>query len=67
VTTEIDVYRAAVLLIRRHGDEASIHAAMRHDELLAGGDVEGSIVWKKILAAIDEIARKERRKGERLN
>ncbi|MBI4968219.1 MAG: hypothetical protein HZC25_08895 [Rhodospirillales bacterium] len=67
MTSDIDVLRAASLLINRHGENASLQAAMRHDELLANGDVEGAIVWKRILRAIDEIGRKKRRPDEELN
>ncbi len=30
---DLDTYRAAYLLIKRHGDDAPIEAAMRADEL----------------------------------
>jgi len=39
MTEDIDVYRAAALLIKKHGEDAPIHAAMRADELLAAGDI----------------------------
>ena len=35
MTSDLDIYRAAHLLIKRHGDDAAIEAAMRADELLA--------------------------------
>jgi len=54
VTSDIDIWRAANLLIKRHGDDASIIAAQRADELLEQGDVEGQIVWKRIVSAIIE-------------
>ena len=34
---DLDIYRAARLLIDQHGDKAPIHAAMRADELLDYG------------------------------
>lgn len=37
------------------GDDAPIHAAMRADELLENGDVEGKAVWMRILRAVDEL------------
>ena len=37
----LDIYRTANLLIKQHGQEAPIHAAMRADELAAKGDIEG--------------------------
>jgi hypothetical protein len=34
VISELDIWRAATLLIRQHGDDAEIVAAQRADELL---------------------------------
>ena len=42
---------------------APIHAAMRADELLEAGDLDGLAVWKRILRAVDELLAKERPKG----
>jgi hypothetical protein len=36
----------------RYGADDAIVAAQRADELLAAGDVEGQLVWKRILLAI---------------
>lgn len=60
---DADVWRAANLLIKQHGDDAPIHAAMRADELLAEGDLEGVAIWKAIIRAIDELLTKERPQG----
>ena len=38
---EIDIYRSAKLLIDQHGDEASIEAALRADEFLDQGNIDG--------------------------
>ena len=67
MTEEIDVYRAAALLVKQYGENAPIRAAMRADELLAGGDVEGAAVWKRVLRAIDELQAKERPTVTRLH
>ncbi len=53
--SDLDVYRSAKLLVDRHGDEASIHAAMRVDAMLDKGDMEGRAVWLRILQAIREL------------
>ena len=37
----IDIYRSAQVLVKQHGEDAPILAAMRADELLEMGDVEG--------------------------
>ena len=53
MVTDPDVYRTAQVLVRQHGADAPIHAAMRHEALLEGGDLDGAAVWKRVLAAID--------------
>jgi hypothetical protein len=49
---DLDIWRAANLLIKRHGPEAEIVAAHKVDELMAAGDVEGQLVWRCIRVAI---------------
>jgi hypothetical protein len=61
-----DIFRAAKLLIDEHGDDAPIRAAQRADVLLEEGDMDGALVWRRILDAIDELQR-GRREGEALN
>ena len=58
-----DIFRAARILIDQHGDEAHVYAAMRVDELLERGDLDGQAVWKRIMRAIDELLAKERPTG----
>jgi hypothetical protein len=36
---------------------------MRHDELLEAGDIEGSGVWKRVLAAIDTLSAEKQPDG----
>lgn len=57
MTEDIDIWRAAKLLVDRHGNEAPVHAATRADEWLADGDIEGQRVWMRILRAIEEFLR----------
>ena len=61
--SSIDIYRTANELITQHGDDAPIHAAMRTDELLDAGDMGGQAVWKRILAAVDELLSGEKPEG----
>ena len=63
----IDIYRTANELIKQHGEDAPIHAAMRTDELLDAGDLDGQAVWKRILAAVEELQSKERPKDATVN
>ena len=67
MTSEIDIYRTANELIKQHGEDAPIHAAMRADELLEVGDMEGKAVWLRITKAIDELLSKERPKDATVN
>jgi hypothetical protein len=55
MTQVLDIYRTANEMIKQHGPDAPIHAAMRADELLDAGDIDGQAVWKQILAAVDEL------------
>jgi hypothetical protein len=49
-----DIWRAANLLLKRPSADAETVAAMRADELLASGDVEGCAIWKRILVAVTD-------------
>jgi hypothetical protein len=59
--------RAANLLIERHGEDASIHAAMRADEMMAKGDLDGYAVWKLIIRAVDELMAQGHPKGAKVH
>ncbi len=52
---DIDIYRVANLLVKRHGQDASIEAAMRADAMLDKGDLDGYAAWKRILRAVEEL------------
>jgi hypothetical protein len=66
MVTDLDIYRTAQLLVRQHGADAAIHAAMRHDAVLERGDLDGAAVWKRVLAAIDVLLLKEGPDGQAL-
>ncbi len=51
------IYRSANVLVKQHGPDAPIHAAMRADELLEKGDLDGYAAWKRILRAVGELQR----------
>lgn len=63
---DLDAYRCAKLLLDQHGRDAELQAAMRADELDVAGDEAGRRAWMRILAAVDELSRMERRRGEPL-
>jgi hypothetical protein len=66
VTDIIDIYRAAKLVIDRHGDDAALYAAARTAVLAGEGDAEGAAIWRRITAAVEELQR-ERRPDEAVN
>jgi hypothetical protein len=53
VISQIDIYRAANLLIEHHGADAVTEAARLADLMLERGDREGQLVWFRIKKAID--------------
>jgi hypothetical protein len=53
--TDLDIWRAASILVKRHGEDAAIVAGQRADAMLAQGDIEGKIVWQRITAAVSEL------------
>jgi len=55
-----DIFTAANLLIKQHGDTADIAAAQRIDELAERGDLDGVAVWRRILRAVKELTNTER-------
>ena len=55
MTPDIDIWRAANLLMKQHGEIAEIVAARRADLMLERGDPEGRLVWLRIRRAIVEL------------
>ena len=66
MTDAVDIYRAAKLVIDRHGDDAALYAGARTAVLAGEGGVEGAEVWRQITAAVEELQR-QRRPGEAVN
>ncbi len=64
MTPNFDIYRTANLLVKQHGEDAPIHAAMRADAMLDKGDLDGYAVWKRILRAVEELQGTEPKPGE---
>ena len=61
---DLDIYRSANLLVKQHGQDAPIHAAMRADATLEAGDPDGYAVWRRILRAVGELRRVGPASGE---
>jgi len=55
MVSDLDIYRAANLLIERHGTEAELVASHRANEMRARGDTDGQLVWRQIKRAIEAL------------
>ena len=67
MTTDRDIWRSAHIMLKQHAGDAAVVAAQRADEMLAKGDVEGQLVWKRIVDAINELQRTQPGSNDHLN
>ena len=65
MTSNLDIYRSAHALIQQHGEAAAVEAAMKADAMLDEGDLDGAAVWRRIVAAVNDLQREEPATGER--
>jgi len=56
VIPEINIWRAATLMLKRYGDKALEESASRADELAAQDDYKGEAVWRRITNAVRQLA-----------
>ena len=63
--SDLNIYRSANVLVKQHGADAPIHAAMQADAMLEAGDLDGCAVWKRILRVVEELQRAEPDRNER--
>ncbi len=61
---DLDIWRAAQVMVKRYGDGAATEAAMRADEFLGQGNMDGRRVWMRIMQAIEELQRERPGDGE---
>ena len=45
-------------MIKRHGEKALDESAARADELTLAGDDDGATTWRRIMAAVTQLANK---------
>lgn len=60
----LDIWRAAKLLLDRHGEKASGQARVRVMSLRQDGDEQGPAVWQRMHEAVVELQRTSRGLGE---
>jgi hypothetical protein len=58
VIPEIDIWRAANLMLKRYGEKALEQSATRADELAAEEDHDGAVTWRRITDAVGQLANK---------
>jgi hypothetical protein len=53
---EIDIWRAATLMLKRYGEKALEESVARADELFTEQDHDGAAVWRRIIDAVSQLA-----------
>lgn len=53
---EIEIWRAASLMLKRYGEKALDESATRAEELAAQDDYNGAAVWRRITDAVGQLA-----------
>jgi hypothetical protein len=56
VIPEIDIWRAATLMLKRYGDKALEESRTRIEQLADDGDHDGADTWRRITAAVIQLA-----------
>ena len=55
VIPDIDIWRAASLMLKRYGERALEESAARADELESQGDYNGAATWRRITVAVEQL------------
>ncbi len=64
VIPDLDIWRAAQVMVKRYGKDAASEATMRADEFLDQGNHDGKRLWMRIMQAIEELQRERQGDGE---
>jgi hypothetical protein len=55
VIPEIDIWRAANLMLKHYGEKALEESAARADELDSHDDYNGAAIWRRITVAVEQL------------
>lgn len=66
-SVDLDIWRAADLLIKQYGEDAQSAAALLANARRTKGDSTGERVWLRVLMAVRELKRGARQPAEMLN
>ena len=50
-----DIWAAAMLMVKRYGDDAMLEASGRADQFLEDGDMAGAATWQRIIDCIERL------------
>ena len=64
---KIDIWRTAKLLLDRHGEDASIEASKRLEEMKTAGDKPGELLWSVICMAVGVLLQERPRPDEAIH
>ncbi len=53
---ETDIWKAAILMLKRYGDKALEESTARADQLIAEDDPDGAATWRWIARAVEQLA-----------
>ena len=62
--SDLDLWRAAQVMVKGYGDGAATEAAKRADGFLDQGNIDGKRIWMRIMQVIGELQRERPRDGE---
>ena len=62
--SNLDIWRAAQVMVKRYGKDAASEADMRASEFLDQGIIDGQRLWMRIVQVIEELQRQRPRDGE---
>ena len=52
---EIEIWRVAVLMVKRYADDAETNSFERAEQLAAEGDHSRAAIWRRITVAIEQL------------
>ncbi len=67
MTSDLDIWRSANRLVKQHGLDAPIEAAMMADLMLDRADLGGYAAWRRILRAVEELRRTDPAPGAQVH
>jgi hypothetical protein len=64
MSSDRDVWQAALLMVRRYKEDAMLEASMRADQMLDEGDMAAAETWHRILNALERLQATKPAEGE---